>query len=66
MEEKIASLSKQKNQLEASLTDPATYSDKTKFVQAESDYKKAAAELEKANQQYEQVFEKIMELEKSA
>jgi ATP-binding cassette subfamily F protein 3 len=66
LEEKIASLSKQKIQLEASLTDPATYSDKNKFVQAESDYKKAAAELEKTNQQYEQVFEKIMDLEKSA
>jgi len=64
LEEKIASLTRQKSQLEASLADPATYSDKSKFVQAETDYKKASEELVKANKEYEQVFEKIMELEK--
>jgi ATP-binding cassette subfamily F protein 3 len=64
LEERIAALTRQKSQLEASLADPATYSDKTKFVQAETDYKKAADELNKANREYEQVFEKIMELEK--
>jgi len=65
LEEKIASLNRQKTQLEASLANPATYSDKTRFVQAEADYKKASDELNKANQEYEQVFEKIMELEKN-
>lgn len=65
LEEKIASLTRQKAQLEASLADPATYSDKTRFVQAEADYKKASDELNKANREYEQVFEKIMELEKN-
>ena len=63
LEEKVASLTKQKNELEAALTDPATYSDKQKFIQAEAAYNKAAAELEQLNKQYEQVFEKIMELE---
>jgi ATP-binding cassette subfamily F protein 3 len=65
LEEKIAALSQQKTRLEASLADPSTYSDKNKFVQAEMDYKKASDELGKANRQYEQVFEKIMELEKA-
>jgi ATP-binding cassette subfamily F protein 3 len=65
LEEKIASLTRQKSQLEASLADPATYSDKGKFVQAETDYKKTEEELRKANREYEQVFEKIMELEKN-
>jgi len=65
LEEKIASLTRQKSQLEASLADPATYSDKSKFVQAETDYKKTEDELRKANREYEQVFEKIMELEKN-
>jgi ATP-binding cassette subfamily F protein 3 len=65
LEQKIASLSRQKDGLEASLADPATYSDKGKFVIAEAEYKKASEELGKANRQYEQVFEKIMELEKS-
>ena len=65
LEKKIASLSRQKDGLEASLADPATYSDKGKFVIAEAEYKKASEELGKANRQYEQVFEKIMELEKT-
>lgn len=63
LEEKVGLLTKQKNELEAALTDPATYSDKQKFLQAEATYNKAAAELEQLNKQYEQVFEKIMELE---
>ena len=63
LEEKVALLTKQKSELEAALTDPATYSDKQKFLQAEARYNKAAAELEQLNKQYEQVFEKIMELE---
>ena len=63
LEEKVAVLTKQKNELEAALTDPATYSDKQKFIQAEAAYNKAASELAQLNKQYEQVFEKIMELE---
>ncbi|HJS54599.1 MAG TPA: ABC-F family ATP-binding cassette domain-containing protein [Chitinophagaceae bacterium] len=63
LEEKIALLTKHRSELEAALTDPATYSDKQKFLQAESSYNKATAELEQINRQYEQVFEKIVELE---
>jgi len=63
LEEKVALLTKQKNELEAALTDPSTYSDKQKFIQAESSYNNAASELAQLNKQYEQVFEKIMELE---
>jgi ATP-binding cassette subfamily F protein 3 len=65
LEEKIAALSKQKDLLEASLADPSTYSDKNKFVATEAAYKKASDDLGKANRQYEQVFEKIVELEKT-
>jgi ATP-binding cassette subfamily F protein 3 len=65
LEEKIARLSEQRTRLEASLSDPGTYSDRNKFVAAETDYKKASEELKVANRQYEQVFEKIMELEKA-
>jgi len=65
LEQKIATLSSQKDRLEASLADPSTYSDKNKFVAAEAEYKKASDELGKANRQYEQVFEKIVELEKT-
>jgi ATP-binding cassette subfamily F protein 3 len=63
LEEKIAVLNKQKIELEASLIDPAVYSDKTKFLQAEAAYKKAESELQQLNAQYEVVFERIMQLE---
>ena len=63
LEEKIALLNKQKNELEASLSDPATYSDKTKFQLAEAAYKKAGDDLALLNTEYEKLFEKIMDLE---
>lgn len=64
VEEKVAQLAAKRTQLEASLIDPAIYSDKTKFVEAEMAYKKADSELKQLNKEYEQLFEKIMELEK--
>jgi len=63
LEEKIAALNERKLQLEAALADPATYSDKNKFLQTEIDYKKICDELATRNTEYEKVFEKIMELE---
>ena len=65
LEEKIAQLNKEKARLEASLADPATYTDKNKFKEAEDAYKKTGTELSQLDTQYEQVFEKIMELEKN-
>jgi ATP-binding cassette subfamily F protein 3 len=63
LEEKIAILNKQKTELEASLVDPAVYSDKSKFIQAETAFKKANEEMKSLNTEYEKVFEKIMDLE---
>jgi ATP-binding cassette, subfamily F, member 3 len=63
LEEKIANTTKEKISLEASLVDPGTYSDKSRFLQAELAYKKAAEELSRLNKEYEKVFEKIMQLE---
>lgn len=63
LEEQIAKLNVRKTELESSLIDPATYSDKTKFLAAESAYKKTEEELVKLNVDYEKLFEKIMELE---
>jgi ATP-binding cassette, subfamily F, member 3 len=63
LEEEIAKVTSRKAELEASLADPATYSDKTKFLQAETAYKKAGDELKLLNAKYETAFEKIMELE---
>lgn len=65
LEEKIAALNTKRTELEAALADPATYSDKTKFLEAESSYKKAEEELKRLNAEYEKLFEKIMELEQA-
>jgi ATP-binding cassette, subfamily F, member 3 len=63
LEENIGKLNQQKATLEAQLTAPDTYADKDKFVKTETDYKKVNDELKRLNKQYEEVFEKIMELE---
>jgi len=63
LEEKIARLNTDKATLEAQLSDPETYSDKQKFLQTETAYKKAEDELKRCNAEYEKVFERIMELE---
>jgi ATP-binding cassette, subfamily F, member 3 len=63
LEEKMSGLNEQKRELELALADPATYSDKNKFLQTETKYKKVSEELVNLNVEYEKVFEKIMELE---
>ena len=63
LEEKIAKLNEQKLQLENALAAPDTYANKEKFLQTETSYKNVSAELLQLNKQYEQVFEKIMQLE---
>ncbi|HET9056790.1 MAG TPA: ABC-F family ATP-binding cassette domain-containing protein [Chitinophagaceae bacterium] len=62
-EEKITQLTAGKNKLEVSLTLPETYSDKEKFLAAETAYKKISNDLKTANNEYEKLFEKVMELE---
>jgi len=63
LEEKISKATTRKKELEAALADPSTYADKNRFLETESNYKSAEDELYKLNAQYEQLFEKIMELE---
>jgi len=63
IEEQIAKLNKTKTDLEAQLALPEIYGDRNKFVLAETAYKNANLELDILNQEYEVVFEKVMELE---
>ena len=56
----------EKLRIEEAMGDHSNYSDKSKFVQLEIDYKKTQAEWNSLNQDYEQTFEKIMELETTA
>ena len=66
LEEKIATLNKKKATLESSMTDPAIYADKNKFLQTESDYNATKAEISSLSSQYEETFEKIIVLENIA
>ncbi len=63
VEEKIGELNRKKTELETSLSNPATYSDKSKFLATEAAYKKTEEEIASLNKEYERLFEKIMELE---
>lgn len=63
LEERIATLTQQKTTLEAQLASPDIYSDKNKFLSAESNYQKNSEALAAANSEYEQTFEKLLELE---
>ncbi|ULQ54011.1 ribosomal protection-like ABC-F family protein [Flavihumibacter fluvii] len=63
LEEKIARSKEKKVQLESALADPAIYSEKSKFSEAEQAYKKHQADLEILNKEYESIFEKILQLE---
>ena len=64
LEETVSQLKTKKEQLELSLAAPETYSDKKKFLETESAYKKAEEELARAIREYERVFEKMMENER--
>src|SRR5258706_2701392 len=58
LEEKIATLDKQKAEYEEKLYLPATYADKNKFIETETMYKKVSDELVRFNLDYEKLFEK--------
>lgn len=63
LEEKIAGANSEQARLQESLQQPEVYADRVKFQQTEADLRKLSQELTALNKQYEQVFEKIMELE---
>jgi ATP-binding cassette subfamily F protein 3 len=66
IEEQIAALTQQKTALEAQLASPDIYSDKNKFLAAEAGYQKNSEALAAANNEYEQTFEKLLELEEKS
>jgi ATP-binding cassette subfamily F protein 3 len=63
LEEKIANLTKQKVSLESALATPEIYTNSVKFSQTESEYKNISDQLQKANAEFEIVFEKMIQLE---
>ncbi|NIG56278.1 ABC-F family ATP-binding cassette domain-containing protein [Chitinophaga sp. Cy-1792] len=63
LEGQLASLKARKADLEASLGNPDIYGNKDKFASVESEYNDVLKFLERANEQYEGLFDKIMQLE---
>jgi ATP-binding cassette subfamily F protein 3 len=63
LEEDINKAVQEKLRLEQALALPENYSDSKKFIATENDFKKASFQLGQLNKQYEQLFEKVMELE---
>ncbi len=62
-EEELEKLKQQQKRAEAAMAAPDVYADRNKFVQLENEYNKVLKSIVAATQEYEQLFEKIMELE---
>lgn len=63
LEADINKTTQDKLKLEEALGLPENYTDIKKFTAVENDYKKITSQLEQMNKEYEQLFEKVMELE---
>jgi ATP-binding cassette subfamily F protein 3 len=63
LETKIAVLKKSKAEAETALADPAIYSNRTAFAEAESTYNRLHSELISSEKQSETVFEALMNLD---
>lgn len=65
LEKKLSEVQEARSAAELELADPATLSNRDKFRDTESKYNRLLSEQESLNKEYEQVFEKIMQLEDS-
>ena len=63
LEERIAVVKAQKKQMEASLATPEIYSNAKKFSETEKSLQLISEELDKLDQQYEEIFDQIVNLE---
>jgi len=63
LEKKIATLKEYKAKAEEALADPAVYSDKSTFQEAEKKYKELSSQLSPLESKYEELFEQLMKLD---
>lgn len=63
LEEQLNTAEAVKSSLEQQMAAPEVYADKEKYKEIEQQYKKSISQLEQIRQQYDQVFEKLLELE---
>ncbi len=59
----LGQLQQRKAESEALLADPGVYANKDRFLEVEGTYKKLVVEIDRQQQQYEQVFTELMEAE---
>ncbi|HEY0272202.1 MAG TPA: ATP-binding cassette domain-containing protein, partial [Chitinophaga sp.] len=62
LEAQLATLNAKKDQLANEMANPAIYANKQQYKDTETAFHKVNKELEEANRQYEQVFERLVEL----
>jgi ATP-binding cassette subfamily F protein 3 len=65
LEKQLSDLNQQKAELESKLASPDIYANPDQFKKTELAYKQIAEKLTATNAQYESIFEKILELERS-
>ncbi|MFP5042158.1 ribosomal protection-like ABC-F family protein [Parasediminibacterium sp. JCM 36343] len=63
IEQELEQLKKQKQTVELELAAPDNYKNATKFAETERNYKSITEQVKKAESQYEELFEQIMEME---
>jgi ATP-binding cassette subfamily F protein 3 len=63
LEEQLAKLNEKKATIETAMNNPDVYADRKKFQQLEAEYSQLGKELKQATEEYEKVFEILMELE---
>ncbi len=63
LEVDITKASNEKLRLEVAMAAPENFSNRQKFAALEADYVKAQVSLSTLNNEYEELFEKVMELE---
>lgn len=63
LEEQISKANGKKAELEQRLSDPSTYANQQTFAETEKSYKTISSELNMLNKNYEELFEKIMQME---
>jgi ATP-binding cassette subfamily F protein 3 len=66
IEQELEGFKKKKEAIEAELGNPDSYKNAGKFAETEKNYKAIQAQVKQAETEYEQLFEKIMELESVA
>ncbi len=62
-EKQLSELNQKKTDIEAKLSNPATYSNPKEFKQTEADYQKVQSDIKAADATYEKAFEIVMKLE---